>query len=255
MILKRMVAFKALVGSANYNLATPESDQDYKVFVLPTFDDLYHNYIFTKSNVGSSIDEEYHDIRKLIGLLWKSNVNFMEVLFSIDVIQSDNKLIREAMDQLFKMRDQIAAMNLPYLYKACKGMYVSKAKYIEEGNNATKEFVHLFGYDTKSAMHTYRILDFIERFANNRFTNFKNAITYSHSDREFLLSIKHGAFTKSQILRIIDAKLQIFGELEQTYLKQKPKEDVKEQLEKIIYQLTANVIRNQLVKISNNKDN
>ena len=31
----RTVAFKSLVGSHNYNLNTPESDKDYKVFVLP----------------------------------------------------------------------------------------------------------------------------------------------------------------------------------------------------------------------------
>ena len=42
----RNVAFKALVGSHNYNLNTSDSDKDYKLFVIPTLDDLYFNKSF-----------------------------------------------------------------------------------------------------------------------------------------------------------------------------------------------------------------
>ena len=44
--------FRVLTGSHNYNMNTPESDKDYKIFVLPTFDDLYHGKEF--SNVGNT---------------------------------------------------------------------------------------------------------------------------------------------------------------------------------------------------------
>ena len=37
----RQWLIKALVGSHNYNLNTETSDKDYKVFVLPTFNELY----------------------------------------------------------------------------------------------------------------------------------------------------------------------------------------------------------------------
>ena len=49
LINNRVPVLKALVGSHNYNLNTPESDKDYKLFVLPTFDDLYSREDYTAS--------------------------------------------------------------------------------------------------------------------------------------------------------------------------------------------------------------
>ncbi|MEK1828936.1 hypothetical protein AAAC51_07255 [Priestia megaterium] len=72
---------KALVGSHNYNLNVPESDKDYKFFVLPTFDDMMHNRDFKESYKEDGNDFEYKDARMLTELWWKSNVNFIEVLF------------------------------------------------------------------------------------------------------------------------------------------------------------------------------
>ena len=47
----RETVFKALVGSHNYNLADKNSDKDYKVFVLPTFEDLYNGVQYSKQTV------------------------------------------------------------------------------------------------------------------------------------------------------------------------------------------------------------
>ena len=41
-----------LVGSYNYNLNDKNSDKDYKVFVSPTFDDLYSGNQYTISEIG-----------------------------------------------------------------------------------------------------------------------------------------------------------------------------------------------------------
>lgn len=106
----RKVVFKALVGSHNYNLNTLESDKDYKVFVLPTFDDLYFNNSFSKSCIGETEDFDVHDIRKCSSLWYKANVNFLEVLFSEKFkVKSDlddkSKLL---IYQLYDMRNDIA---------------------------------------------------------------------------------------------------------------------------------------------------
>jgi len=37
-----------LVGSHNYNLNNENSDKDYKIFVCPTFEDLYYNKKLSK---------------------------------------------------------------------------------------------------------------------------------------------------------------------------------------------------------------
>ena len=113
----RTVAFKSLVGSHNYNLNTPESDKDYKVFVLPTFDDLYFNNSFSKSYIGETEDFDTHDIRKCSSLWYKANVNFLEVLFSKRFLvnaELDDKS-KLLIYQIYDMRNDIAKMNLKYL--------------------------------------------------------------------------------------------------------------------------------------------
>ncbi|GAE34865.1 DNA polymerase beta superfamily protein [Halalkalibacter akibai] len=243
--MNRKLVFKALVGSGNYHLSTPESDKDYKIFVLPFFQDLYNGKVYTRSVVGKN-DEEIHDIRKLNQLFWKSNVNFVEVLFSIEIVHSESEWIKESVDQILALKKEIASMNLPYLYKACKGMFLSKSKYIETGNQETKLLVEKFGYDTKSAMHTFRILDFIERYADNEFTDFKKAIQYNETEREFLLKLKQGAFTQMEFNQLIRAKVENFEKLEAMYQQQPVKEDVKAMLEEIIYKLVANSVQYEL---------
>lgn len=86
----RKEIFRALVGSHNYNMNTPESDKDYKIFVAPTFNDLYFNKSYSNFIIGETEDYDIHDVRKLSNLLWKSNVNFMEVLFSEDIVINEN---------------------------------------------------------------------------------------------------------------------------------------------------------------------
>lgn len=85
--MNRKVSFKALVGSYNYNLQTESSDKDYKVFFLPSFEGLYSGEKYSKSITSDTEDIEYHGIRKLPDMLWKSNVNFLEVLFSVEEVK------------------------------------------------------------------------------------------------------------------------------------------------------------------------
>ena len=197
----RKELFRVLVGSHNYNLNTPESDKDYKIFVAPTFDDLYFNKQFSNSIIGEMADYDIHDIRKVSHLWWKANVNFLEVLFSeeIQIADIDSKT-KKLLNSIFAMKNDIARMNLPYLYDACIGMYITKRKQIDKGTTGTQHLVDKFGYDTKQAMHSIRILDFLKRFADNNFSDFKQAIWYSDGEdiRQFLLNIKNGNFVKER---------------------------------------------------------
>lgn len=148
--MDRKFVFKALVGSHNYNLNVdeientktgerfPTSDRDYKVFVLPTFEDLY------KGNM--------YDIRKLPNILYKANINFIEVLFSNEIIIND-ELGREQklmLSKIFENKDEIARMNLPRLYNSCSGMFLNKMKLLKKGTDGTQHLVDTFGYDCYS---------------------------------------------------------------------------------------------------------
>lgn len=245
MKLERKELFRTLVGSHNYNLNTRESDKDYKVFVAPTFDDLYFNNQYSKSIIGVDQDLDIHDIRKVSNLWWKSNVNFIEVLFSNEITYADDisgetkKLIME----LYEMKDEIAIMNLPYLFNACYGMYLTKMKQVEKGTSGTQHLVDQFGFDTKQALHSIRILDFLKRFADNNFTDFKEAIEYEDDEefRLFLLEIKHGKYSLEEVKEFTKEIVEeIENNYKSKYYNEEPNNSTNEKLINIVKQIVKN---------------
>lgn len=243
--MERKELFRALVGSHNYNLNTEESDKDYKVFVLPTFDDLYHNKTYSKSIIGEEQDLDIHDIRKVSQLWWKSNVNFLEVLFSEEIIINDNlsESTKELLNQLFELKDEIAKMNLPYLYHACMGMCYSKMKNIAKGTSSTQHLVDQYGFDTKQGLHAIRILDFLQRFADNDFNDFKRHITYQDNDpfKIFLLNVKNGKHSLQEIEECVNDMLEeIADEHAIKYHNAKPNQETQDKVIEIVKQIVKN---------------
>lgn len=185
----RPVAIKALVGSYASNLQTANSDEDWKYFVTPTFDDLYSGKMFSSANVSEKLDYDCHDIRQLGNLLWKSNINFIVVLFS-PVVECNPKL-----QWIFDNADRYASMNLPYFYSATMGMHFEKMKKLLEPTSNTQVLVDEFGYDTKQACHAYRCLLVLGRLADGM--SMRHAMWFDNNswERETLIGIKGGVFT------------------------------------------------------------
>lgn len=218
--LDRRVLYWCLVGSHNYNLSGADSDRDYKVFVLPTFEDLYYGKHYSAARISTNIDYDVHDIRKLALLLWKANINFIEVLFSEE---SRILAFNERMERILGERERLARMNLPYLWDACQGMYFNKFRQLERGTEGTQHLVERYGYSTKEALHCYRCLDFLERYHANGFTNFKQAIWYEDGpERDRLLQIKQGAYTLHEFKELVQAKRSSIARLEDAYKLYKP---------------------------------
>lgn len=243
----RKEVFRALVGSHNYNLNTPESDKDYKVFVAPTFDDLYFNNQFSKAYIGETADYDVHDIRKTSSLWWKANVNFLEVLFSEESEMNKRLNVdsKSYLTTMFRYRDDIAKMNLPYLYDACIGMHITKKKQIDKGTEGTQHLVDKYGFDTKQAMHSIRILDFLRRFADNDFEDFKGAIRYKDDEfgKRHLLDIKNGIYTKETYYEIASSILGIVeNNYKELYKAQKPNEDTNQYL----LMMVKGIVKNEL---------
>ena len=224
----------ALVGSHNYNLNTETSDKDYKVFVFPTFDDFYYKKEIAKSKTSDYLDYEVHDIRKLSQLWWKANINFIEVLFSRDVmyhIDRNNDLV-----QFIEQNDnELATMNLPYLYDACIGMSLRKQKDMLTDSPARHNNIEKYGYDTKSACHAIRVLDFLVKLTQCDFS-FDKAIWYDNGDikRDSLLSIKRGMYTLEEIRYMIEICTNNANRIKDVYKQQNPNTKLKEQLDEVI---------------------
>lgn len=242
--MERKEVFRALVGSHNYGLATPESDMDFKVFVLPTFDDLYNGQRYAKSFIGEKEDLDVHDVRKLSNLLFKSNVNFLEVLHSSKVmVATDERHILEFIFKLYSMADEISKINLPYLYHACEGMFINKMKYLDKGTEGTQHLVDEYGYDTKQALHAYRILNFIVRYRNCSF-DFKRAMTYeTEAEREYMLKIKNGYYSKEEFREFVYNYLEEdFTPTKSVYMSKPANQETQEKLEQLIYDLVRKEI-------------
>ncbi|MGE7726998.1 hypothetical protein [Bacillus cereus] len=211
---ERTPFLKALVGSHNYNLQVPESDRDEKLFVLPTFDDMLTNRDFTKSYTPKDGDDfDYKDVRHLGHLWWKSNVNFTEVLFSKELTVFPGA--EHFVEQLVEKKEDIARMNLPYLYNSSLGTLRQKLKTAERNYKASipmfrdgepvvvKGIVEPWG---KEMMTGYRLGDFFLRYHNNGFESFLDAIRYSDEERADLLAFRNQEMTYEEGLALVREK-------------------------------------------------
>lgn len=239
-LLDRKVLVKALVGSHNYNLATETSDKDYKVFTAPTFEELYKMKRYSKQIITPTEDLDIHDVRKLNELFFKSNINFLEILASKDLyIANDSPELK----QIFGMKKEIFKINLPYFFNACKGMHLNKMSLLRKGTEGTQHLVDKFGYDTKQALHAYRVLRVIVDFAQTEFEDFESSIWYEGEDLEFMLDIKNGVFGLDVFENFIQHYYHaIFLQLEGTYKSFQPNTKLKEELEELVMQLVKREI-------------
>ncbi|WP_243426234.1 hypothetical protein [Clostridium botulinum] len=98
-------------------------------------------------------------------------------------------------------------MNLNSLFNSCIGMHKSKINNINKGTKGTIKLVKKYGYDTKQALHSYRLLDFLERYENTGFKDFKKALYYKDWEKEKVLNIKFGEFSLEEFKTIPMEKL------------------------------------------------
>lgn len=229
-IEEHFVCLKVLVGSHNYNLNTPDSDRDYKYFVYPTFDDLYEGKKYHKEVTTETEDYTIHDIRQLPMLLWKSNLNFLEILFSKEFSATDEIELIIKNDHT----NDLATMNIPKIYSAGLGMFNNKINQMNKLSPGRKENIEKFGYDTKSACHAVRILTFVERVREYNL-DIKKALWYEDDDstRKLLIDIKMGKYTYDEVVDIISHHFDKVKDpkMKEWYESHKKKEDMYNKIE------------------------
>ena len=194
--MKNKEILKALVGSHNYGLNTPSSDRDYKIFVLPTFDDLYCGNMISTSSVKSDDqheDKEVKDIRLLMELLRKSNPAYLEILYSIDVETAP--VFADIWGLLLSHREDIIQNNLLNLFNACWGTMCEKAKSLRQKKftQTNKKMFDKLGYDPKNLCHFFRMETLLESYLQGSFNNcFGKCLSLEVVDKSLLLDTKSG---------------------------------------------------------------
>lgn len=237
----RVELFRARVGSHNYNLQDENSDEDWKVFVLPSFDDLYEGSTYSSPNyISEELDYSVKDIRFFGKQVWKANITFLEVLYSDKVIINPelSEETKTLIEKIFEMRDRLVRVNLVNMYEACIGMHKQRIKAMPKGSASTKHLKEKYGYCTKNAMHSYRYLDFICRFAMTG--NFEKALRYEDDTiKRYILGIKQGVLgtqeeAKNNLDRCCDT-VEMF--MKPRYKTKEPDMETMEELNKLIKEI------------------
>ncbi|UPI11795.1 hypothetical protein [Bacillus phage SBSphiJ6] len=239
----RKLSFKAVVGSYNYNLATPDSDVDQLHFVFPTFDDLYNGVQIKEVSTSKQEDVAIHDVRKLADYLCKGSPNFIETLFSVRTYQKDGLY-----GQLLAMKSQITTLNLPNFYNACRGMFRQQHAKAEAALFNKELDYKETGKHIASAM---RIANLLLKFHKSGFNNYEAALWYDSGTiaQETLVGLKSG---KADFLTLRDYVEHLDGldgdinELGDDYRKQKVDTDTAQEVQDLVRVYVEKNIRREL---------
>lgn len=101
------VVGKVLFGSQNYFLDGPDSDRDYKLLMMPEFNDFYTYHKVDKNDLLEGYDPEHYNVMSVLKFdenLRKGNVNALEMLFSREQELSDDLASYFDMSQVFYNR-------------------------------------------------------------------------------------------------------------------------------------------------------
>ncbi len=204
----RVIVFNALVGSPNYNLSTPSSDKDYKVFVLPSLDDLYYKHELSTTTIKDNFcDYDYKDIRLLYSLLTKGSPQYLEILFSREVLINDSLLNNDIYQQLRVISEDIVKVHIDTVFNSTIGHITKKISNTElkaaENNRANGKVFNIESrhFDLKQLHHAYRLKLLLERYFTGDFNSYQHALYFDDNEpiRQQLIDIKLGQINLEQV--------------------------------------------------------
>ena len=155
----------AAQGSINYGIVDNESDVDTKLLTLPSLKELVLNTKPFNKVLEMPINLEHvdcKDAREYFKIFRKSNINFVEILFS-DYWIANPLYIDLWLDMRAKAED-LARMN-PYAAVGCmRGMAGEKLHALCHEYPSRMPWIEKYGYDPKQLSHLARIAYFIHNY-------------------------------------------------------------------------------------------
>ncbi len=174
---------RCLVGSRAYNTFVEDSDFDYKgIYISPKNEVIGINK--EQKTRRYSADDDSYSIRHFVSLAAKCVPNVLELLFCeedcVVLTTPEGRRLRDTRDI--------------FLSKICVDPYVGyaqsqlakAAKIPTNRGQGRQDIVAEYGYDTKFALHTVRLLQTAEELLRDGILNVKRP------NRDFLLDIRFG---------------------------------------------------------------
>lgn len=181
-------------GSMNYGMMDEESDVDSKVLVIPSLEDIVLNHKPVNHTLEMPDNQEHvdcKDVREYFKIFRKSNINFVEILFT-DYYIVNNKYY-DLWNRLRENAEGLARMN-PYAAVSCmKGMASEKRHALCHEYPSRMFWIEKYGYDPKQLSHLCRINYFLKWYIEG--IPYKDCIYPKESSiRESLLECKRNGW-------------------------------------------------------------
>lgn len=172
-------------GSQNYGVATENSDWDTKAIIVPTYENLILQPQISKEiHLTNGEHCEVKDIREIVKMFKKQNINFLEILYT--EYKWVNPTYEEEWKRYFeKNKEIIAHYDTNKTVKSICGQAIHTLK---QNPN-----------DGKKVANGLRLLRFLENFLTG--VNYNDCIMLSENERQRIIELK-----KSQKVDIILAK-------------------------------------------------
>ena len=201
-------------GSGNYGLDYEDSDVDTKCVLVPSLRELTESKTTSTTYIRENDEHiDFKDIRVMLETFKKSNLNFLEILYTKYYII--NPIYEKEWSKLIEARDSIVSMNLPSLIKSMKGIASEKYHALEHRYPSRIEWLDKFGYDPKQLHHLFRIKEFMERWVNGE--SFECCLI--SVEPEWLVDVKKGKYNLEDARFYGKDSMNLIQEMYESYLK------------------------------------
>lgn len=236
-----------LQGSQNYGLETHLSDVDTKAILLPSFKSIITQSKKTSTTLVLPNNEhcDVKDISCMYECFIKSNINFLEILFTeFKIINSKYK---QEITELCANAEDIALYDYKRLVNSIIGMACEKRKALTHPYPATIEKIEKYGYDGKQLHHILRLSEFLDRLEAGE--SFKNCLRSKQAS--VLNTIKiDPEFTVDEAIQVADAYVEHLKDHRENSIRYKESvqnQDVKEFLNDSLYKIMKKSVENELI--------
>lgn len=238
-----------LYGSQNYGLATPESDVDTKVMVLPSLHEvaLGSDMVSVEHKVGDALTN-VKDVRMMFKNFLKSNINFLECLFTEYTVV--NPTYQTFWDELYAAREFVATSQPSKLMHAARGMAKQKYAAFEKPYAGKLDVLEKYGYDPKQLHHLARL-----RFFMNTFmwcNSFEESLQPHPEQFEFLMALKATPLPYEEAKRELEFQMSgveaAMRKAEKRYVNADKPAEVKAFLDDLSYRLVKTHLTNELME-------
>ena len=200
-------------GSGNYGLDYEGSDVDTKCVLAPSFKELAESKMTSTTYVRENDEHiDFKDVRAMLETFRKSNLNFLEILYTKYYII--NPIYADEWNRLILRRDWIASMNIPSLVKSMKGIASEKYHALEHRYPSRIEWLDKYGYDPKQLHHLFRIKEFMDRWIKD--ASFAECLI--STEPEWLIDVKKGKYNLEEARELGKNAMDCIQKMYEDYL-------------------------------------